>query len=40
MATLHNLKPETVIRIFEFPGLKIPVDYFREIGKLFVTSGP
>ena len=40
MATLLNLKPERVIRISKFLGLKIPVDYFREIDKLLVTSGP
>jgi len=39
MATLHNLKLEKVIKSFWFLALKIPVDYFREIGKLLVTSG-
>ncbi len=38
MATLHNLKPKSVIRIFKLLGLKIPVYYFSEIGKLFVTT--
>jgi hypothetical protein len=40
VATLHNLKPKRVIRIFKSLGPKIPVDYFTEIGKLLVTSGP
>jgi hypothetical protein len=38
MATLHNLKPEKVIKAFWFLTLKILVDYFGQIGKLYMTS--
>jgi hypothetical protein len=36
MASLHNLKPEKVIKAPWFLILKILVDYFREIVKLVV----
>jgi hypothetical protein len=38
MATLHSLNPEKAIKALWFLTLKILVDYFWQIVKLYMTS--